>query len=152
MFVIHGESVVRDVINKTVVVCQSNNVIMMLNCPDSVNTGLVSNFHFNSKKLMSYSKRPEGGLLSASCHSIDELKKAEDIGVDFALISPVQLTKSHPEKKALGWPCVSDMLNEINIPIYALGGVSESDLRDSWNAGAQGVACMSSLWDKPRTV
>jgi 8-oxo-dGTP diphosphatase len=32
------------------------------------------------------------------------------------------------------------------MPVYALGGVSESDLVDAWNYGAQGIAAISAFW------
>ena len=41
--------------------------------------------------------------LIASCHNADELKKAAEIGVHCATLSPVLVTSSHPEAKPLGW-------------------------------------------------
>jgi len=146
----HGENMVRDLVKDSEILCRHRDVIMMLNCPDELTVDSDNNYHLNSRKLMTYSSRPDCELVSASCHSVAELNKAVELGADFALLSPVQLTNTHPEKEALGWNRFSEMLREINIPVYALGGVSASDLTDAWAAGAQGVASMSSIWDKRR--
>lgn len=144
----HGDNTVKDVINNTDVLCRHRSVTMMLNAPDKFCIESTNNYHLNSRKLMSYSSRPDCDLLSASCHSEVELIKAVELGVDFALLSPVQHTASHPDKEPLGWSRFAEMLRGINIPVYALGGVTQNNLIDAWKAGAQGVASMGSLWNK----
>jgi len=75
------------------------------------------------------------------------MKNPEAMGADFILLSPVQATKSHPDVQSLGWKTFSEMVNEINLPVYALGGVSRTDTQQAWLSGAQGIAAISALWD-----
>ena len=86
------------------------------------------------------------GLLSVSCHSAQSLNKAELINADFALLSPVEKTRSHPHTKPLGWRQFRDIVANANIPVYALGGMTSAHMEKSWLHGAQGVAGISSWW------
>ncbi|MEY3220363.1 MAG: hypothetical protein RIT27_1720 [Pseudomonadota bacterium] len=104
--------------------------------------------HLNSEKLHFYHKRPvdKNTLLSVSCHHLYDIKHAHQIDADFILLSPVKKTLSHPEKKALGWFAFSQLTNQSKIPIYALGGMKETDLSIAWAHGAQGIAAIRGLW------
>ncbi len=104
--------------------------------------------HLNSRRLMAASQRPVGRnkLLAASCHSLEEVWQAQRIGADFALLSPVKRTSSHPASEPLGWRCFHSISERAKIPLYALGGMSLDDLDDAWSAGAQGIAAIGSLW------
>ena len=88
------------------------------------------------------------GLLSVSCHSLEALKKAQAIGADFAMLSPVEETGSHPGVLPLGWPAFAEIVSQANIPVYALGGMTVDKLEKAWLHGAQGVAGISSWWAK----
>jgi len=105
-------------------------------------------YHADSKTLRSLTQRPEGSLFSASCHNLQELSLASSLKADFVVLSPVQKTASHPDMPAMGWQKFSSLIDGLPIPVYALGGVSESDLEIAWQHGAQGIAAISGLWDR----
>lgn len=105
-------------------------------------------FHADSKTLKTLSTRPKATLFSASCHNAEEILKAEQLKSDFIVLSPVQKTASHPEMQAIGWQQFSSMIENISIPVYALGGVSEKNIKTAWLHGAQGVAAISAFWNK----
>lgn len=98
--------------------------------------------HLNSQMLGEYVKRPISSqlLLSVSCHNLQEMKQAEQLGADILLVSPVKATASHPELEGIGWQQFSQMIKQVNSPVYALGGMKISDLEDAKQAGAQGVS------------
>lgn len=85
-------------------------------------------------------------LLAVSCHSLDTIIKAQHIGADFAMLSPVNFTRSHPEVTPIGWKKFSEIVEQVNIPVYALGGMGVEDIEFSWKHGAQGVAGISCWW------
>lgn len=60
---------------------------------------------------------------SASCHSPDELSLAAAAGADFALLSPVFPTQSHPGEPALGAAAFKTMCEHAALPVVALGGI-----------------------------
>jgi 8-oxo-dGTP diphosphatase len=103
-------------------------------------------FHSDSKSLMVLSQRKPGRLFSASCHNIDELLQAEALQADFVVLSPVRKTASHPEVQALGWQQFTALVENISVPVFALGGLSEDDMEKAWSCGAQGVAAISAFW------
>lgn len=105
--------------------------------------------HLSSKQLNQLPEKPlaDGLLVSASCHNEQELKKAELIGADFVVLSPVQHTKSHPETIPLGWEKFKQLATACNLPVYALGGMTRDDIQQAQLAGAVGVSILSGLWD-----
>lgn len=89
----------------------------------------------------------ENFYLAVSCHSLDELAHAQSIRADFATLSPVQETATHPNAIAIGWSSFSAWLKLATLPVYALGGMSPADLPRAFQAGAQGVAGIGA-WSK----
>lgn len=104
--------------------------------------------HLSGSDLLALSERPAGAelTLSASCHNAEELRRACEIGADFAVLSPVMPTNTHPGAETLGWHRFAQLLEEVSIPVYALGGMTCADLETAQQAGAQGVAAIGALW------
>jgi len=85
-------------------------------------------------------------LVGASCHDAQELSHAARLGLDYALLSPVQATRSHPDARPLGWQCFADLAEGARLPVYALGGLGPGDLERAFAHGAQGIAAIRGLW------
>jgi 8-oxo-dGTP diphosphatase len=98
--------------------------------------------HLNSRQITQFASRPiaVNMLLAASCHNQQELKQVEAIGADFAVLSPVLATESHPDAHPLGWSAFSAMVEDVSIPVYALGGMCPEYLPVAKCHGAQGIA------------
>ena len=96
--------------------------------------------HLPSQSLLMLKTKPAGLMVSASCHNARELAHAEALGLDFVLLSPVKSTLSHPEADSLGWQNFSEMIADITLPVYALGGMTLTDLPVALTYGARGVA------------
>lgn len=90
--------------------------------------------------------RPDVDLCAASCHSAEELQRAAELGLDFALLSPVLPTKSHPGAANLGWDNFAMMASSCSIPVYALGGLQMQDMEMAWQKGAHGIALLRQAW------
>lgn len=106
----------------------------------------VDGVHLPATDLMRLKTKPQGLLVAASCHNIAELAYAQKLGLDFVTLSPVLPTLSHPQAKTLGWARFTEMIQGVEIPVYALGGMRESDLPQAWQAGARGVAMQRAIW------
>jgi 8-oxo-dGTP diphosphatase len=99
-----------------------------------------------SSQLTGLSERPDVRWCGASCHNAEELKRAEELGCDFALLSPVLPTRSHPGAPHLGWQSFAAMTAESSIPVYALGGLVDDDMAVAWQHGAHGIALLRQAW------
>lgn len=89
---------------------------------------------------------PADRLVGASCHDAGELARAAALGLDYALLSPVRPTRSHPDGRPLGWQRFTELVAPAALPVYALGGLGPADLADAFAHGAQGIAAIRGLW------
>jgi 8-oxo-dGTP diphosphatase len=105
--------------------------------------------HLNSRRLMALQVRPlpQSCLVAASCHDASELAQAARIGADFALLSPVLATDSHPHATPLGWEGFSRLRMHSDVPVYALGGMVPEHLTRARGMGASGLAMIRGLWE-----
>lgn len=97
-------------------------------------------------QVASLDERPDVPWCGASCHSAEELRRAEALGCDFALLSPVLPTQSHPGEPTLGWEKFTECVSGSTIPVYALGGLSNNDMHTAWQRGAHGIALLRQAW------
>lgn len=104
--------------------------------------------HLRASQLADLTRRPgaHGELVGASCHDGADLTRAAALGLDYALLSPVKATATHPAADALGWSRFAALVDPIALPVYALGGLAPTDLSDAIRHGAQGVAAIRGLW------
>ncbi len=98
------------------------------------------------------SVRPAVEWCAASCHNVAELRRAETLGCDFALLSPVLPTKSHPGAPHLGWENFAAIAEGSSIPVYALGGLVHTDMQIAWQHGAHGIALLRQAWPEGSSV
>ena len=101
--------------------------------------------HLPSQNLMMLKTKPADLIVSASCHNAAELQHAENLQLDFVVLSPVQSTLSHPEADALGWQAFAELAQKVSLPVYALGGMTLTDLPMALSYGARGVALQRGL-------
>jgi len=99
-----------------------------------------------STQLAELTERPLVDWCAASCHSEEELRRAETLGCDFALLSPVLPTQSHPGAAHLGWDNFAAIAAGSSIPVYALGGLTHADMQTAWQHGAHGIALLRQAW------
>jgi 8-oxo-dGTP diphosphatase len=110
--------------------CHGKGVALLLNQDLALFGGSgAAGFHANARRLLQLQQRPvaEELLFSASCHSLDELRKAEALGADFVSLSPVGSTAKYAAGDQLGWDKFQRLASSVNLPVYALGGMGSTD-------------------------
>ena len=101
-----------------------------------------SGFHASARVLSALRTRPVPAehLFSASCHSLAELRRAESLGADLTLLSPVHATGKYQAAELLGWNGFRRLADQVSVPVYALGGMHPGQARLARVHGAFGVA------------
>jgi 8-oxo-dGTP diphosphatase len=102
--------------------------------------------HLTSKDLISIKKIPKNLIVSASCHTQEEIDIAEKLNINFLVLSAIKKTLSHPDIKPIGWDEFENIANRVNTPIYALGGLGVNDYSIALENGAIGIASQRSIW------
>jgi len=99
--------------------------------------------HLRANDLKGACSIPAGCPVFASCHTLDELRTAELLGVDAVVISPVFATRTHPDQPGLLWSGFQQLHEQTTLPAFALGGLKPSHLGLARDYGAIGIAGIS---------
>jgi 8-oxo-dGTP diphosphatase len=127
-------------------ICRQHKVTVLINSDLPFSEHLADGLHLSSRALMGCENRPEHfEWVAASCHNLQELKQAELIGLDFVVLAPVLLTSTHPNTTPLGWENLQSLIDQVNLPVFALGGLSLQDIDRVIDAGGQGIAGISAF-------
>ena len=137
----------RDLALRVVALAHAHGAKVLLNSDVALTQEVEADgVQLNGTQLVELSERPAVEWCAASCHNAKELCRAEALGCDFALLSPVLPTLSHPGAPHLGWESFATIAAGVAIPVYALGGLSYSDMETAWQHGAHGVALLRQAW------
>ena len=86
-------------------------------------------------------------IIGVSTHSLKEARDAEDGGADFITFGPIFETES---KLVYGPPIglnrLAKVTRQVNIPVFAIGGIKVERIRDVMEKGACGVAVISAIF------
>jgi len=89
-------------------------------------------------------------FVGKSCHSLESAKSAEREGADYTFFGPIFAT---PSKAAFGAPQGLDRLAEVcrfvQIPVLAIGGITQDNFAQCLEAGAAGIAAIRLFQDSP---
>jgi 8-oxo-dGTP diphosphatase len=133
--------------------CRAQGAKLLLNQDVELTQALdCDGVHLSSRQLAALSRRPlpSQQWVAASCHNLAELTLAERLGADFAVLSPVAATPGHPQVAPLGWDAFAALVDQSNLPVYALGGMQGADIEFAMARCAQGIAAIRSLWPDPQ--
>jgi thiamine-phosphate diphosphorylase len=83
--------------------------------------------------------------VTAACHNRKAINRAEMLGIDAVLISPVFETRSHIGEGGMGVHGLSRMLQKINVPSFALGGITLNNAGRLKGLRIQGVAAIDGI-------
>ena len=107
--------------------------------------------HLTAEQLRAASGRPDVPWCGVSCHSSEELRRAEALGVDFVVLGPVIATPSHPYSVPLGWERFRGIAAGAGVPVYALGGMVPRDLEQALSCGGHGLAMVRGAWERKQS-
>lgn len=133
---------------QAVALCRAVDAEVLINADLQLAASLGAGVHLRASQLAGLIRRPlpDGQLVGASCHSVDELRTAQAIGCDFAVLGAIKPTATHAEATPLGWEGFAAMREAVSLPIYAIGGLGIEDVAQARRHGAQGIAAIRSFW------
>ncbi|MDD2740131.1 MAG: Nudix family hydrolase [Methylomonas lenta] len=126
--------------------CRQHSIRLLINSDLPLSHAKADGIHLSSRALLASQTRPKAyEWVAASCHNLPELKHAENIGVDFVVLAPILPTSTHPDATSLGWENMTALIEHVNLPVFALGGLSLQDVDQILHAGGQGIAGISAF-------
>lgn len=131
--------------------CQAAGLKLILDRDPAMVAALgADGWHATSAALQRYGARPIAAdrWFGASVHTVADLRAAQIVDADFAVLGPVFETATHPGTPGIGWDGFAARRCEAALPVYALGGLDRSDLAAAWHHGAQGIAAISAFWPR----
>lgn len=79
-------------------------------------------------------------FISVSCHNIDAIKNVGKYRVNAILLSPVFPTTTHPNTNIINLDMFKIMAEDSQIPVYALGGINEKNIKNLVGIKIAGIA------------
>lgn len=127
-------------------ICEKNNVICMIHTYYNVARELNHPYiHLTMKdiKLLSEEDKQFFKVIGVSTHSVEEAVLAEKLGAMYITASHIFETKCKEGLEPRGIEYLKDVINSVNIKVYALGGIKNENSHLCINVGANGVCMMS---------
>ncbi|WP_026886155.1 thiamine phosphate synthase [Clostridium beijerinckii] len=100
---------------------------------------MVDNFEFKGNKYKIYK------MVGVSIHSYEEGIQAAKLGADYVIYGHVFETDCKKGLQPRGIKEIEALSKDISIPIIGIGGINKENFKEILNAGASGIAIMSSL-------
>jgi thiamine-phosphate pyrophosphorylase len=92
-------------------------------------------------------------ILGVSASTVEEALQAEREGADYVSASPVFTTPTKPDAPPpTGLEGLRAIVEAVNLPVIAIGGINEKNAAEVIEAGAQGIAVISAVISAPDIV
>lgn len=84
-------------------------------------------------------------VLGASCHSAEDAVKAENLGCTYITAGHIFDTDCKKGLPGRGLKFLKKVCESVEIPVYAIGGISRENIAQVKKAGAKGICVMSGV-------
>lgn len=85
-------------------------------------------------------------IIGISAHSKNEAVSAQEKGADYITLGPVFPTASKKGLiEPLGCNIFTEIIKNIQLPVFAIGGIKENNANEIIKAGANGIAVISAI-------
>jgi thiamine-phosphate pyrophosphorylase len=146
------ERTTRDFLNSALElrhICSEHNILFIVN--DSLEVTLASDadgLHIGQDDLPFDTARrllPIDKILGCSASTIDEAKKARAEGADYLGIGAIYPTTSKDTAGTIGTDTLRDIRRAVDLPLVAIGGINQNNLKAVMKAGADAAAVISAV-------
>ncbi len=133
--------------------CRAAHVGLLVN--DRVDVALVAGadgVHLATKSLPVAAARRllgRGRLVGCSVHSLQEAVDAARAGADYVTFGNVFTTASHPGFPPKGLDMLRAVVQGVDVPVVAVGGITPDNLADVLATGCAGIAVIGAILEAP---
>ncbi len=139
------ESEYEDLAKDVIKICEKENVKCILH--NFIETAIkfkAESIHmtFTNLRIMSADEKKFFKNIGASCHSEEEARKAQSAGCNYIIAGHIfdTLSKRHIEPRGMDF--FRDVIKNVTIPVYAIGGINKNNISEVLQAGAIGACAM----------
>jgi len=86
-------------------------------------------------------------IIGSSTHSLSQAKKSVKEGSDYISIGPIFKTPIKSNYTVVGPEIIKDIVREIDLPVFAIGGINGGNIDMVINSGATRVAVIRAILD-----
>lgn len=120
---------------------QSYKDILSLNRPEIAARLGIENVHLTIHDIRK--GRPDIKRTGVSVHSQEEAAEAEKLGADYLIAGHIYATDCKKGVPPRGIEFLKNVVNSVKIPVFAIGGINESNFLEPLENGAKGICLMS---------
>lgn len=96
-------------------------------------------------RAMTEQERKGFEMLGTSVHSVEEAKEAQELGCSYLFAGHIFATDCKKDLPPRGLAFLQEVCLQVQIPVYAIGGINDSNFPLVKQAGAKGACVMSGL-------
>ena len=142
-----SENEYKDLAAKVIKICKKNNTECILHTYYKVAKELnLKKIHLPLHVLKSNMNIcKEFNEVGVSIHSVSEAIEAVNLGATYITAGHIFATDCKKDIPPRGLSFLSSVCSSVNIPVYAIGGISSTNAQKAIKAGADGICIMSGL-------
>jgi thiamine-phosphate pyrophosphorylase len=134
---------IRDIIpkNKALFIVNDNVDVALASDADGVHIGKDDLPIKETKQILGEDK-----IIGVSCDNVKEAERAEKEGADYISLGPIfPTTTKKGIPSPLGVKVIKEVKKKVSIPLVAIGGINERNMKEVLQAGADSIAMISAI-------
>lgn len=117
--------------------------VLALNRPEIALELGIENVHLTMQQLMEHGRPSFIKRAGVSVHSAEEAETAQKLGVDYLIAGHIYATDCKKGVPPRGIEFFRGVCESVDIPVFAIGGISENNFNEPLENGGTGVCLMS---------
>ena len=117
--------------------------VLALNCPEIALEMGIENVHLTMQQLMEHGRPSFIKRAGVSVHSAEEAETAQKLGADYLIAGHIYATDCKKGVSPRGIEFFRGVCESVDIPVFAIGGISENNFNEPLENGGTGVCLMS---------
>lgn len=87
-------------------------------------------------------------IIGVSAHNLEEARKAYENGADYLGVGAIFATDTKKDASHVSFAVLKDICTNVDIPVVAIGGISDNNMIQLTGSGIAGIAVISAIFAK----